>query len=211
MHRHTIIKTARVTMTSCLFLFVLSSSAAGAKYNVLFIISDDLTYTALSCYGNSVCKTPNIDRLAERGVRFTRAFCQGTYCAPSRSSFMSGYYPHATETPGAGNPRSGMGDRATWPQYFKDRGYYTARVSKVFHMGVPGGIEKGTDGADDVASWDERYNSQGPEWRAPHGPRSVGPSPLLDPRGLSAQSTDVVELCTADAASTGYLDLRDRR
>ena len=49
------------------------------KYNVLFLISDDLTYTALSCYGNKVCHTPNIDRLAARGTRFTRDYCQGTY------------------------------------------------------------------------------------------------------------------------------------
>ena len=65
-------------------------SAAPQKHNVLFIISDDLTSTALSCYGNKVCKTPNIDSLAERGTRFTRAYCQGTYCGPSRASFMSG-------------------------------------------------------------------------------------------------------------------------
>jgi len=149
------------------FLFAVSSLAAEQNYNVLFIISDDLTYTALSCYGNTVCKTPNIDRLAKRGVRFTRAFCQGTYCGPSRASFMSGYYPHATGSLGYSNPRPRIGDRATWSQYFKDRGYYAARVSKVYHMGVPGGIEKGTDGADDELSWTERFNCQGPEWKAP--------------------------------------------
>ncbi|NIP94321.1 MAG: sulfatase-like hydrolase/transferase, partial [Akkermansiaceae bacterium] len=54
--------------------------AHARKLNVLFIISDDLTYTALSCYGNKVCPTPNIDRIAARGTRFTRAYCQGTYC-----------------------------------------------------------------------------------------------------------------------------------
>ena len=156
-----------LTLVAIMLLVAASSFAARPKYNVLFIISDDLTYTALSCYGNSVCKTPNIDRLAERGVRFTRAFCQGTYCGPSRASFMSGYYPHATGSLGYSNPRSRIGDRATWSQYFKDRGYYTARVSKVFHMGVPGGIEKGSDGADDALSWTERFNSKGPEWRAP--------------------------------------------
>ena len=79
------------------------------KYNVLFIISDDLTYTALSCYGNTVCQTPNIDRLAARGTRFTRAYCQGTYCGPSRASFMSGYYPHATGI--AGLHESAAADR----------------------------------------------------------------------------------------------------
>ena len=137
------------------------------RYNVLFIISDDLTSTALSCYGNRVCQTPNIDRIAAQGTRFTRAYCQGTYCGPSRASFMSGYYPHATGVLGYISPRKAIGDRATWAQHFRNSGYYTARVSKIFHMGVPGGIEKGTDGADDPASWTERFNSQGPEWKAP--------------------------------------------
>ena len=143
------------------------AAAAEQKYNVLFIISDDLTSTALSCYGNKVCSTPNIDRLAARGTRFTRAYCQGTYCGPSRASFMSGYYPHATGVLGYISPRKAIGDRQTWAQHFKNSGYYTARVSKIFHMGVPGGIEAGTDGADDPISWTERFNSQGPEWKAP--------------------------------------------
>ena len=141
--------------------------STGKKPNVLFIISDDLTSTALSCYGNKVCKTPNIDSLAERGTRFTQAYCQGTYCGPSRASFMSGYYPHATGALGYKNPRPQIGDRATWSQHFKNNGYYAARVSKIFHMGVPGGIEQGGHGADDEASWTERFNSKGPEWRAP--------------------------------------------
>ena len=148
-----------------LLLIALAISAT-ATYNVLFIISDDLTYTALSCYGNTVCKTPNIDRLAERGTRFTRAYCQGTYCGPSRASFMSGYYPHATNSLGYGNPRPKIGDRAMWAEHFKNNGYHTARVSKIFHMGVPGGIESGGDGPDDAACWTERYNSKGPEWKA---------------------------------------------
>ena len=145
----------------------ISLSAFGIEQpNVLFIISDDLTATALSCYGNKVCQTPNIDRLASQGTRFTKAYCQGTYCGPSRASFMSGYYPHAIKMLGYGSPRPAIGERATWAQHFKNNGYYTARVSKIFHMGVPGGIEKGTDGADDPASWTERFNSAGPEWKA---------------------------------------------
>lgn len=136
------------------------------RYNVLFIIADDLTSTALSCYGNEVCQTPHIDRLAARGVRFTRAYCQATYCGPSRASFLSGYYPHATGVFGYTSPRPQIGDRATWPEHFRNAGYYTARVSKIYHMGVPGGIEEGSDGADDPRSWTERFNSQGPEWKA---------------------------------------------
>ena len=145
--------------------------AAPARPNVLFIISDDLTATALSSYGNTVCRTPNIDRLAATGTRFTRAYCQGTYCGPSRASFMSGYYPHAIGVLGYNSPRAAIGDRATWPQHFQSAGYSTARVSKIYHMGVPGGVEDlgpGRDyhGADDAASWTERFNTPGPEWRA---------------------------------------------
>ena len=156
-------------------VFAKNPANAKQKFNVLFIISDDLTATALSCYGNTVCQTPNIDAIAARGTRFTRAYCQSTYCGPSRASLMSGYYPHATGVLGYKNPRPQIGDRATWPQHFKNNGYYTARVSKIYHMGVPGGIgirgdgrnHNGGDGADDPASWTEKFNSPGPEWKAP--------------------------------------------
>jgi iduronate 2-sulfatase len=160
---------------SLLFLLTTANfTPAADRPNVLFIISDDLTSTALSCYGNAICHTPNIDRLAARGTRFARAFCQATYCGPSRASFLSGYYPHATGVLGYTSPRPAIGDRATWPEHFKNAGYYTARVSKIYHMGVPGGIEEGGDGrdhnngdgADDPASWTEKFNSPGPEWKA---------------------------------------------
>ncbi len=163
----------RLSLLFCCLLFS-TVSAAEKRWNVLFIISDDLTATALSCYGNEVCSTPNIDSLAAKGTRFTRAYCQGTYCGPSRASFMSGYYPHATGVLGYKSPRPQIGDRATWSEHFKNAGYYTARVSKIYHMGVPGGVEYGTDpkrhnnynGADDERSWTERFNSPGPEWKA---------------------------------------------
>ena len=163
----------------CLLILSMPGNVLSAdkdnKYNVLFIISDDLTATALSCYGNDVCHTPNIDAIAAKGVRYTQAYCQGTYCGPSRASMLSGYYPHATGVLGYNSPRSRIGDRATWPQHFKNNGYYTARVSKIYHMGVPGGVQIGGDGrkhnnyngADDEASWSERFNSPGPEWMAP--------------------------------------------
>jgi iduronate 2-sulfatase len=80
---------------------------------------------------------------------------------------MSGYYPHATGVLGYTSPRRAIGERMTWSQQFTNAGYYAARVSKVYHMGVPGGIEAGSDGADDPASWTERFNSPGPEWKAP--------------------------------------------
>ena len=80
---------ARIVLFLSLLLVATSGFAekARGKYNVLFIISDDLTSTALSCYGNKICHTPNIDRLAARGVRFTRAYCQGI-CLRSFACFV---------------------------------------------------------------------------------------------------------------------------
>ncbi|MFC2087839.1 sulfatase, partial [Bacteroidota bacterium] len=150
-----------------LFGIIFFSCTHEKDYNVLFIISDDLTTTAVSCYENKVCKTPNIDKLASEGVRYTQAYCQFPVCGPSRASFMSGYYPHATTTFGYISGRENIGDqRKTWAQLFKENGYFSARVSKIFHMGVPIDIEKGTDGTDDPASWNEKYNSQAAEWQA---------------------------------------------
>jgi len=151
-------------LVALLSLFLVST--AQAKYNVLFVISDDLTPTALGCYGNKVCRTPNIDQLAKEGTRFTRAYCQGTYCGPSRASFMSGYYPHAIGILGYTSPRPRIGDRETWAQFFKNRGYQSTRVSKIFHMGIPIEVERGGDGEDDPLSWTEKFNSKGPEWRS---------------------------------------------
>lgn len=153
-----------------LLLTLWSFSVAGQerkKPNVLFIIADDLTATAVSAYENQASHTPHIDQLASEGVMFTRAYSQFPVCGPSRASMLSGYYPHATKTFGYTSGRENIGpERKMWPQWFKENGYYTARVSKIFHMGVPGDIEKGSDGADDAASWTERFNSQGPEWKA---------------------------------------------
>ena len=147
----------------CAFL----SFSQQKKPNILFIIADDLTATAVSSYENKACYTPNIDQLAKEGVRYTRAYTQYPVCGPSRASFMSGYYPNATKTFGYVSGRKNIGtERKTWSQLFKDNGYYTARVSKIFHMGVPIDIETGSNGADDEASWTERFNSQGPEWKA---------------------------------------------
>ena len=152
-----------------LLLFMISSSCLNRleNPNVLFLISDDLTETAVSSFAGTVCKTPNIDRLAEEGVRFTMTYCQYPVCGPSRASLMSGYYPSASTTYGYVSGRKNIGpDRKMLPELFKEAGYYTARVSKIFHMGVPIDIERGTDGTDDPACWVEKFNSQGPEWTA---------------------------------------------
>jgi arylsulfatase A-like enzyme len=154
-----------------LLLFLLSFLYVGAqkaeKLNVLFIIADDLTTTAVSAYENPAGHTPNIDRLASEGIRYTRAYSQYPVCGPSRASLMFGYYPSATGTYGYVSGRENVGpSRKSWSQLFKDNGWFTARVSKIYHMGVPIDIETGSNGTDDEASWTERYNSKGPEWTA---------------------------------------------
>ena len=135
--------------------------------NVLFIISDDLTAESLSCYGNSQCHTPHIDAVASRGLMLTNAYCQYPVCGPSRAAMMSGMYPQSIGVTGNGSAArftDNMGQRPTMSGLFRSHGYYTARVSKIYHMRVPGDITAGVDGPDHVASWTERFNCQAPEW-----------------------------------------------
>jgi iduronate 2-sulfatase len=158
------------SITILVMLFFAVSQSRGQstekKPNVLFVISDDLTATAVSSYENQACRTPNIDRLASQGMRYTHAYCQFPVCGPSRASFMFGYYPNATETYGYTSGRENVGEgRKSWSQLFKENGYYTARMGKIFHMGSVD-IMKGLNGQDDEASWTERFNSAAPEVHA---------------------------------------------
>ncbi|MCG8684053.1 MAG: sulfatase-like hydrolase/transferase, partial [Desulfobacterales bacterium] len=84
-----------LTIVSLVLLSGLSAQAARQRPNVLFIISDDLN-NDIGCYGHPFVKTPHIDRLAQRGVRFERAYCQYPLCGPSRNSLLTGLYPNST-------------------------------------------------------------------------------------------------------------------
>lgn len=144
-------------MTRSLLILGLASLVAlgGERPNVLFLIADDLN-TALSGYGHPQCRTPNLDRLAKRGVTFTRAYCQYSVCGPSRASIFSGQYP-VTNGITANGPAL-PADTVTLPVLFRRAGYWTGRVSKIYHMGVPGNIFTGDPGADHPPSWMHTFN-----------------------------------------------------
>ncbi|MEO0509934.1 MAG: sulfatase [Verrucomicrobiota bacterium] len=125
------------------------------KPNVLFIVADDLN-TALSGYGHPQCKTPNLDKLASAGVSFTQAYCQWPICGPSRASILTGQYPLKNGVLGNGTPIKK--ERITLPRHFMNNGYWSVRVSKLYHMRVPGDIVAGTNGDDHAPSWLERHN-----------------------------------------------------
>ncbi|MCX6633882.1 MAG: sulfatase [Acidobacteria bacterium] len=110
---------------------------AREKRNVLFIVVDDLR-PELGCYGNPVVKTPNIDRLARRGVTFTRAYCQQSVCTPSRTSFLTGLRPDTTKVidNGRGDFRKILPDVVTLPQFFRQQGYETRGLGKIFGEGL---------------------------------------------------------------------------
>lgn len=164
---------------TCIHLTVIAQ-----RPNILLIMSDDLN-TRIGPYMNLDMHTPNLNSIAEEGVKFTRAYCQFPLCGPSRASIMSGLYP---ELNGVVNNDDRIGSyRAETPSlahhpsmagFFREQGYFTARVSKIYHMGVPGGIEQGSAGGDDPDSWDYTYNVMAPETL------SEGELELLSPKNL---------------------------
>ncbi len=132
-----------------LFLTLLvSSSALGSKPNVLFIVADDMR-PDLGCYGAANIRSPNIDKLAARGLLFERAYCQVAVCNPSRCSVLSGLRP---DTIGIyGNQhflRPQRPDVVTLPQHFKNHGWHSVSLGKIFHHSE-------REPGDDPQSWSE--------------------------------------------------------
>lgn len=166
---------------SFIFLLPLAGLAAGAdRPNVLFIVVDDWN-DWVGCLGHKQANTPNVDRLARRGMLFTNAHCAAPVCNPSRVALLTGLRPHTT---GVYENHQVMRRMApvfvTLPQCFRQNGYFVAGGGKVFHDVPPH--------CHDPESWDEYFwwNEHGPRggryrggWRSPY---SIPPDPEPDGR-----------------------------
>src|SRR6267143_6279194 len=122
--------------------------------NVLLIVADDLN-DSLGCFGNAVVRSPNIDRLAARGVRFERAYCQYPVCNPSRTSMLSGLRPEKTGVMTNGtHPIPDRNDPPLLPRFLRDSGYFSVRVGKIYHDSKRMLDGKPLRTTDDPAGWD---------------------------------------------------------
>jgi arylsulfatase A-like enzyme len=154
------------------------------KYNVLFIVSDDLR-TEVGVYGSRLHPiTPNIDALSKTGVKFDRAYCQYPLCNPSRSSMLTGRYPVTTKVLGNGQSiRQLQPDWISLPQLFKENGYVSLRTGKIFHGGI-----------DDPKAWTEGFGVR-------EGPGGAGGHNLVIPElPVPPQPPDVLPPLPGDIA-----------
>ena len=150
-----------------------------ARPNVLFIAVDDLR-PELGCYGRNHIKSPHIDRLAERGTVFLRAYCQQAVCGPSRTSLLTGLRPDTTCVWGNRTHfRQRVPDAVTLPQHFKNHGYHTQGMGKLFHGSFPRKASTYYGGRDmhDPQSWSV------PSWFG-------GPRYYYTPEGIAAARKD---------------------
>jgi iduronate 2-sulfatase len=151
-------KLLAVTMAAAL------TSAAQAQNpqnrpNILFIAVDDLK-PLLGCYGDKIVKSPNIDRLAKRGVVFERAYCNQAVCSPSRNALLTGVRPQTLGIYDLGtNFRKAAPDAVTLPQNFMKAGYRTEAIGKIFHVGHGNG--------EDAASWSVPHAHPGGDYADP--------------------------------------------
>ncbi len=112
--------------------FVAGGERAAHRPNIVFILTDDQRYDAMSCAGHPWLKTPNMDRLAEEGVLFNNAFVTTSLCSPSRASFLTGCFAHTHEV-FMNNGRDPNPSVPTFPQLLRKVGYRTAFIGK-WHM-----------------------------------------------------------------------------
>lgn len=130
-HAFIAISIVMLTMSGCRINKGLSNNKQ--KLNIIFIAVDDLR-PQLGCYGDKIVQSPNIDKLAGSGVLFNRAYCQQAVCSPSRTSLMTGKRPNTSKVWDLKTHfRNTIPDVVTLPQYFKNNGYHTQCIGKIYH------------------------------------------------------------------------------
>ena len=133
------------------------------KPNILFIVTDDLNCD-LGSYNHPLVKSPNIDKLAKNGILFENAHNQFPLCGPSRASFMTSLYTDQTNIKGNNIfVRQALPDVTTLAEKFRQEGYNSVRIGKIYHYSNPGHI--GTSSFDDPDSWDYVINPHGRDKR----------------------------------------------
>jgi arylsulfatase A-like enzyme len=125
MKRRDFLKTMGIGATALLLPGCLATSK---RPNIIFIMSDDHAYQAISSYGSKINKTPSIDRIAEEGVRFENCFCTNSICAPSRAVILTGKFSHINGL--TDNAVQFDGNQQTFPKIFQKNGYQTAMIGK---------------------------------------------------------------------------------
>ena len=157
-------KYIKITLGLLFFVLVLGCKKSNTidknqKLNVLFIIADDLNCD-LGSYGHPQVISPNIDKLAKNGTLFGNVHNQYPLCGPSRASFMTGMYTDQTKmTNNNVLLRTTVPDVITMGQRFRQQGYRSVRIGKIYHFDNPSSI--GTSSADDIYTWDQTINPYG--------------------------------------------------
>ena len=198
-------------VATCLLVgavFLSQHTSSVAQPNVLFIAVDDLR-VELGCYGNTPAKTPHIDQLARRSVLFERAYCQQAVCNPSRASLLTGRRPDTLRIWDLPTHfRQRHPEIVTLPQHFKQHGYFTQNIGKIFH------------------NWRQDIHGDPTSWSVPavmhyatHGsdkPEITGQLPSSTATTIRCECRDVPDSAyfdgrIADLATEALHNLRDRR